>query len=183
VNWSKLTYQQKNKVLAIGYAVFFLLVYQFAISKSLALYKQNSSLEEKLVTAKESYKNKEALEKRQHNLDTHLSSFFVDSMSHQEYLLETISTYCSQHKILIKEIPAKTEYLEDDFEVETHRIILEGDFIPLLKMVYLLEQKNKTGRLSSVLFSLKFDNKRKKEILSLTLYIQNIQLNSDEQKS
>ena len=183
MNWSKLTYQQKNKVLVIGYAVFLFIVYQLAISKSWDLYSQNSLLEEKLTTAKESYKSKEELEKKEAMLEGHIASFFVDSLSHQEYLLETISTYSRQHNILIKEIPARTEYLEGDFEVGTHRIVLEGDFISLLKMVYLLEQKSKMGRVSSVLFSLKFDTKRKKEVLSLTLYIQNIQVHSDEEKS
>lgn len=163
--------------------VFLFVVYQLAISKSLELYNQNSSLKEKLITAKESYKSKEDLEKRIEKLDYHISSFFVDSLSHQEYLLETISTYCHQHHVLIKEIPPKTEYREDNFEVGTHKILLEGDFIPLLKLVYLLEQKNKTGRLSSAFFSMKYDMKRKKEVLSLTLYIQNIQVYSDEKES
>ena len=183
MNWNKLTYQQKNKVLAIGYVVFLFVVYQLAISKSIELFSQNSSLKEKLITAKESYKSKEELEKRKEKLDYHISSFFVDSLSHQEFLLETISTYCHQHHVLIKEIPAKTEYREDNFEVGTHKIVLEGDFIPLLKMVYLLEQKNKAGRLSSAFFSLKYDNKRKKEVLSLTLYIQNIQTYSNEKEN
>ncbi len=183
MNWSKLTYQQKNKFLAIGYVVFLFIVYQLAIGKSLELYSQNLLLEEKLATTKQSYASKEELEKKEEKLDHHISSFFVDSLSHQEYLLETISTYCHQHNILIKEIPARTEYREGDFEVGTHRIVFEGDFIPMLKMVYLLEQKSKMGRVSSVLFSLKYDFKRKREVLSLTLYIQNIQIYSDEQKS
>jgi len=183
VNWSKLTYQQKNKVLVIGYAVFLFIVYQLAISKTWDLYSQNSLLEEKLVTAKESYKSKGELEKKEAMLEGHISSFFVDSLNHQEYLLETISTYCHQQHILIKEMPARTEYLEGDFEVGTHRVVLEGGFIPLLKIVYMLEQESKMGRVSSVLFSLKFDTKRKKEVLSLTLYIQNIQIHADEEKS
>lgn len=183
MNWSKLSYQQKNKVLAIGGVVFLFIVYQLAISKSFELYSQNSLLEEKLTAAKMSYKSKEELDTKEAKLDGHLSSFFVDSLSHQEYLLETISTYCHQHKILIKEIPARTEYREDNFEVGTHRIVLEGSFISLLKMVYLLEQKSKMGRVSSVSFSLKYDTKRKREVLSLILYIQNIQVYADEQKS
>ncbi|MDB5274739.1 MAG: hypothetical protein JWO58_3106 [Chitinophagaceae bacterium] len=183
MNWSKLTYQQKNKVLTIGYVVFLFLVYQLAISKCWELYSQNATLEEKLVTAKDSYQNKEELEKRQEKLNHHISSFFVDSLKHQEYLLETISTYCHQHQLLIKDIPPVTEYREDDFEVGTHRMVIEGSFIPLLKLVYLLEQKNKSGRVSSVCFSSKYDTKRKKEVLSLILYIQNIQVYANEKES
>jgi hypothetical protein len=182
VNWNKLTYQQKNKVLLVGYLIFLFAAYQLAISKSWELYTQNKELEEKINSSSSNYRGKEELEKKRQLLDHRISSFFVDSVSHQDYLLGTISTYCNQHHVLIKEIPAMSKYIEDDFEVGTYKVVLEGDFIPLLKMVYLLEQKNKMGRISSVLFSLKYDNKRKKEILSMILYIQNIQLYAHEEK-
>jgi hypothetical protein len=47
----------------------------------------------------------------------------------------------------------------------------------------LLEQKNKIGRVSSVSFVYKMDYKRKKEVLSLLLFIQNIQLYAHEEKT
>jgi len=183
VNWSKLTYQQKNKILGIGYLVFLVVVYQLAISKSWELYDQNAVLETKLANDKASYANREELEQKQAMLDHRISSFFIDSLNNEKILLETISTYCRQHHVLLNELPAIVEYREGNFEIGTYKIVLEGNYIPLVKMIYLLEQKSKIGRVSSVKFDLKYDYKRKKEVLSMTLYIQNIQLHADEKES
>jgi hypothetical protein len=169
-------------MLLIGYVFFLFAVYELAISKSWDLYSQNNTLKEKIGSSKASYTNKKELDRKKQILDIRISSFFVDSVSHQDHLLETVSTYCHQHQVLIKEIPPMVRYVEDDFQISTYKIVVEGDFIPLLKMVYLLEQKSKLGRISSSLFSLKYDPKRKKEILSMVLYIQNIQSYAHEKQ-
>jgi hypothetical protein len=50
----------------------------------------------------------------------------------------------------------------------------------LLKLVYEIEQINKVARPASVNFEKKFDHKRKKEVLTATIYLQNIRMSEDE---
>lgn len=183
MNWNNFTYRQKNKTIVIGALLFLVVVYQLALSKTWDLYVQNNALEEKLATVHESLKNKDEVENKQAVLEQRIASFFVDSLSHQDLLIETVSRYCHMHRILLRELPAMNTYTEGDFQVGTYKVVLEGDYKTLLQLVYLLEQKNKIGRVSSASFILKFDNKRKKDILSLVIYLQNIQLHAYEEKS
>ena len=163
--------------------LFLVLVYQMALSKTWDLYAQNITLAEKLENIHESEKNKEVVEQKQQYLEQRISSFFIDSISHQDFLIETLTHYCHNNGILLQELPAMTSHQEGDFLVGTYKVVLEGNYKNLLKLVYLLEQKNKIGRVSSVSFIYKFDNKRKKNVLSMYLYIQNIQLHADEKQS
>lgn len=158
-------------------------VYQLAIGKSWELYDQNKMLEVKLAEDKASYANREEIAQKQAVLDQRISSFFIDSLNNEKILLETISTYCRQHHVVLSELPASVEYKEGNFEIGTYKIKLEGRFIPMLKMIYLLEKQSKIGRVSSVDFNMTYDYKRKKEILYMTVYIQNIQLHTDEKES
>ncbi len=160
-----------------------ILAYKLALSKTWDLYVQNNQLKEKLTAFKESLKNKDEIDLKQNLLEQRMISFFVDSLNHQDLLIETISQYCHGHRILLRELPAMNSYKEGDFKVGTYKVVLEGDYKNLLKLVYLLEQKSKIGRVSSVSFTLNFDNKRKKDVLSLSIYVQNIQLHANEEKS
>lgn len=175
MNWNSFTYRQKNKFIGIAYVLFACIVYKMAVSKTVDLYLQNNQIDQKVIEFNESLENREEIAAKKKKIENHIAAFFVDSISHQDILIETISNYCHHHHILLKELPAMTKYQEGEFEVGTYKIVLEGEYIPLLKLAHLLEKNNTTGRVSSVLFQLKYDHKRKKDILTMSMYVQNIQ--------
>lgn len=175
MKWSSLTYSQKNKYLLYASIIFLLVVYRLALSITLDLYLENSYLEDKVSSYHATLSKQEELVHRRAVLEDRIKAYFVDSLAHQDILIETVSEFAHQNHVLINEFPAMTSFIEGDFEVGTYKMVLEGSYKNLLKLVYLLEQENKIGKVSSSKFQFKFDTKRKRNILTLTLYVQNIQ--------
>ena len=93
-----------------------------------------------------------------------------------DLLLQHITEYCNQRGCVLKEIPAPAAADRNSYRIESSFITLQGSYKDLLELVYLLEQKKKTGgHIASLQFYTIKNNKLKKEELLLTLYVQHYQ--------
>ena len=92
----------------------------------------------------------------------------------QQALLNVIANYCRDNKTVLREFPKAISKEKNDFVVETNFFTVEGDFVKLLSLVYLLEQKERIGRIASVFFQSKRDVRTKALSLSATIYVQNV---------
>lgn len=182
MNWNSLSYRTKNKYLIVGGLVFLLLAYLLAFSKTVNLYFTNSNLKKKLIVAQEAPEKRRLMEAKSNALKEKLSSYFADSLKDQEHLLEVVSNFCQKNSLLLKEFPNEEYHEEKEFVVGTTELKIEGNFVNLLKLVHLLEQKEAVGRVSSSSFDAVFDNKRKKKVLVLTIYLQTLRIKMDKLK-
>jgi hypothetical protein len=160
--------------------VFLLFVYNFIISKTVDIYSTNRTLQNKVSSALNAPERKKILETKLEKFNNSLNKYFTDSLKNREYILSIVSEFCDKNNVLLKEFPEPVISQEKDFEIETNVVIAEGGFLNLLKLVYELEQNNNVARPASVNFEKKFDYKRKKDILILTMYLQNIRLKAHE---
>jgi hypothetical protein len=180
MNFKNLTYKQKTKYLLIASGLFFLFVYNFVISRTFELYSINGSLHEKVMQAQNAPDKKKMLEVKINNFNNSLNKYFIDSTKNREYILATVSEFCHKNNLVLKEVPEPIITQEKDFDIETNIVVAEGGFINLLKLVYELEQNTIVARPASVNFEKKFDYKRKKDILTLSMYLQNIRMKNHE---
>ncbi|HET6243894.1 MAG: hypothetical protein H0V01_04410 [Bacteroidetes bacterium] len=170
----QLTYKKKNLVLISGIALFALIVYFLAIGKTVDLYFQCNELKEQLEFSNNASEQLNLLQKQMNEIDGVFESNSELNKNYQQGLLENISNYCNQTSVILREFPTQIILNERDFSVETNLVVVEGSFTNLLKLVYMLEQKNKTGKVSSLLFNSKKDYKTKQLTLTASIYIQNI---------
>jgi len=171
-----LSFKQKNRYLAVGAGIFVILAYLLAISHTVEAFNQRKMLEAKLTNAKNSPQQITVMESKLAFINSKVNSYIVDSTKGHEQILETVSNFCQKNNLTLREFP-KTSYDEQkDITIESNLIIAEGSFINLLKLVYELEHRNKTGKVSSISFFSSMDNKYKRLILSVNIYIQNIRI-------
>lgn len=171
---NKMTYKKRNQVLLWGGVFLFVLVYNFTFKKTISLYFECAALEKKNMLAADAPLKIAALEKEAAGLDVLSGSQQHPDSNTQQAILGIISSYCQENKLLLKEFPETKLQKENDYLIETNSFILEGNFQKLQQLVYLLEQKYKIGKISSVDYVLKKDLRTNKKALTAAVFIQNI---------
>jgi hypothetical protein len=180
MNFENLTYKRKNQLLWIGTIVFLLFVYNTVLSKTIDLYVNHGKLSQNVKDGTIAPEKKKNLQAQMEFFNNSLNKYFSDSLKNREYILGLVSEFCNKHSLLLKEFPETTIDFEKDFEIETNVLVAEGNFIDLLKLVYYLEQEAKVARPASVNFEKKFDFRRKKDVLTVSIFLQNIRMNKNE---
>lgn len=174
MKFSDLSYRKKNKLLLLAGVVLLLVIYFAVIQRTIDLYSDNSELKEKIALAEEAPEKIGLLEKKRSLLNARLKAYSIDSLKNREFILHLVTEFCTKKGILLKDFPSPGLENQGDFAIETNLIIAEGGYHDLLNLLFFLEQEMKIGRPGSVKFIKKFDNKRKKEVLTIEIYLQNI---------
>ena len=146
----------------------------FAISKSIELYHNNGSLEEKLAKALTADKEIIRLENEVSILNQQLSEYTIDSLKNKEFIFEALAEFCKSSNIQLREFPVEGVVNKGNYIIETNKIVAEGQYNDLLKLLHFIEFKQKIGRISSVSFYTLRDHKKGKDILLMNIYIQTI---------
>jgi hypothetical protein len=168
-----MTYQRKLRLLLPAAGLALLFVYLFGLRKTIAARSDVQEKKAKLALSKD-INNKMGLVKAKLNsIDNMIGQKPDSSKKVIDIILEDVTTYCNNEGCTLKEIP-ETHHAEDkNFSIETYFITVEGNYKKLLNLVYLLEQKKKSGgRLSSCTLYTRKNNQTKKLSLESTLFIQ-----------
>lgn len=169
-----LSYKKKNQFLLIGTILFFFIAYYMAFGKTISLFLECNSMKKQLSGLSGAPGRATALQQKLSELDQRLGGKQLSDTNTQQVLLNVITNYCQSSKIVLREFPKAITKQEKDYLVETNFFTVEGGFSKLLNLVYLLEQKEKIGRLASVLFQAKEDVRTKVLSLTATIYVQNV---------
>jgi len=180
MDFKSLPYKKRTKYILIGTVIFLLVIYLLAIKKTVNLYQQNKTLTRQVDLAKDAPRGIKGYQERINDIDSKLSHYI--SEYDQEYVLELVSNFCLKHHLLLSEFPKSETQEESDLLIETSTITAEGGFTNLLRLVYELEQNQNVGRISSVEFKTKKDFSRRKRVLFVTIYLQNIKPVQNESK-
>ncbi len=98
----------------------------------------------------------------------------------QKALLEAVSNYCKSNGILIREFPQLHIAEIKGYRIETHRVTIEGGFIPLLLLLNKLEREFSLSRVVSVGYQSQYDMKQKRTRLLMSIYLQAIKNKENE---
>jgi hypothetical protein len=170
--FNKLNSKQKNKLLLIGAILILWCVYAFAIRNTLDARSQCKMFQQQIDSAADAPSRLEHLQEELQQLETITGNNDTANSLH-ERLLEIVTNYCQENNITLRDFASPICYSQAEWLVETHSITVEGNFIALLKLVRKLEEE-KTGKVVSVDFQSKRDNKTQTLSLSVIIYVQNI---------
>jgi hypothetical protein len=166
--------KQRLYIIGAGGIVLLFLLYKFAFSNTLVLYFENKDLSQKIDKAEFADKDIDALNNKIKNLNDKLSKYTVDSIRNKETIFDVITGFCSKNGIRVREMPSEGVDDHGDYIIETNKIVSEGDFISLTKLVNFIECQSLIGRVSSVKYYSYHDFQKQKDILLLNIYVQNI---------
>jgi len=181
--FKNLTYKQKNKYLLIGFVLFLFLSYFMAISDTLAEWSAYGKLEKQASRLDETPQQLRGLQMKLKGLNYLIENKQRSHDGVHASLLNVITTYCDENSILLREYPGSRENIQNDLVIETNIFEVQGSYLKLLNLVYLLEQKQRIGKVASVKFQSKKDMQSKQQILTVTMYVQNVKKNSHENSS
>ena len=171
--WKLLTYRKKNQILWIGGAALVLFIYFFTISDTLDLISETNALEERTQQSADMPGTVVILKSQIAEIEKLMGASRDSGKTFQNELLDVVSAYCKESGIVLKEFPAPVVHRDHSYRVETSMFTIEGHFTGLVKLVYLLEQVKRIGRVASVEF-VKGKNQAKKPVLWAIIYVQNI---------
>ena len=169
-----LTYKKKNKLLIAVALLIFYLVYVLAIKKTMASYDEYIKAENQIELAINAPKMAAQLEKQLLQMDSKIGKQNKNGQNTEQALLELITNYCQNNHSILREFPETTMAQRGNLFIETNLFVIEGNFSSLINLVYLLEQKNKLGKIASVRYLLKKDFKTKEMALTAAIYLQNV---------
>lgn len=178
--FENLTYKKKNILLAIIAVLLVFAVYSLGISKTIKAYHAYSESENKMKMAENAPAMAVQLEKELIRMDEKLGNQNTAGQNTAESLLNLITAYCQSNHAVLREFPRTSIASQSDMIIETNQFVVGGSFATLLKLVYILEQKNKVGKVASVKYQLKKDFKTKEMLLTASVFIQNIKKNDHE---
>jgi hypothetical protein len=167
--FKNLTYKQKNRFLLIGIVLLAFISYRMAFRNTINVCSGINSLEEQLKLADHAPQKVAGLQARLAGMDQVLGRSQSEST-----LLGVVTDYCQKNNVALREFPKTIEKTQGEYQVETNFFVIEGGFIKLLELLYLLEQKNRVGKVASVNFSTKKDYKTKALNLTAIIYVQNV---------
>jgi hypothetical protein len=176
----QLNYRKKNKLLLAGGILLLFVLYKISWKKTIAAYGLNKTIGEQMAQASNAPQKLALLEQQNLECDRILGTYQNTESNTQQLLLSAVSGYCQQTGLLLKEFPKSIFKQENEYMVETNYFVLEGPFSTILRLTHQLEQKNRIGKIVSVNYLVKKDNKTQKNLLDATIYIQNVKKNSDE---
>ena len=173
-----LPYGQKNRLLWLALAAGLLVYYSLAFRPTARLRQENQQLEARI----RSGQNVKVLQGRWNELNSRLNGYGAEAGPGQSRVMATVSTLCQQKNLTLKAFPQAERLEQNSFAVETYPVVIGGKFGSLLGLMYELERSQGTGRVSSASFRTSYDLRRKKTDLTLTLYLQNLQLKGEKEK-
>ena len=173
-----LTYRQKNKYLMIGFLLFLVLSYVMAISDTLGVFFAYSDLQKKEQQMTHAPQELKDLQVKLRGLNYLIETKQKNTAGVHASLLNVITAYCDENNVLLREYPGSQENTQNDLVIETNIFEVQGPFFKLLDLVYLLEQKQRIGKVASVKFQTKRDMQTHDNMLTVTIYIQNIKKNN-----
>lgn len=169
-----MTYARKNILLLAGSILFFVVVYLLAIRNTLSLASECSSMEDSLMQAENAPAQTVLLQKRLAEIDRMIGSSRDTLSGTQEALLSAVTSYCQANNVILREFPRTVTASQNNYSIETHVFVAEGSFKTLLQMIYLLEQKHRIGKISSINFFTKKDIRTKTTSLLVSVYLQSV---------
>ena len=175
-----MTFKKKNQLLIVVAFLLVFLVYNFALKKTMLAHSDCATAEEQILIAKNAPAMASQLEKELLQMDAKIGTDSVKTKNSGQELLGLVTNYCQNNQAVLREFPETIITAQEKLTVETNLFIVEGSFSSLISLVYLLEQKAKLGKVSSVHYQLKKDLKSKEMVLTATIYLQNVKKKEDE---
>jgi len=164
--------RHKNIALVVGFILTLLLAYQFAISKTLDLKNEVSSMSGEALKFQSLPQMQANLYQQGIFLDSVLATNNIKDISIQNNLLEYLNSRSEELPIAISNFSEPHIYSDDDAPKTSYAFLLKGDYFSILETIYQLEQEYNFGSVKHVSFEKKFDYRKRKNFLECSIIIE-----------
>jgi hypothetical protein len=171
--FDKLAYKQRLKGVGILAVASLFICYQFGIRRTLAEYNKVKELERTDTTALAGI-DLDNLALQDVKLTRLYDRFLLDTLASEKNLLFITGNFCKTIDLRLKEYKPVGLHKEENRQVLTRLIRVEGGFISCLKLLYELETKKNAGRVGSAEFRSYKDTQDKSIKMECIIYVQNI---------
>jgi len=162
--------KKKFKYLIGGLIIFTIVAWLLAFGKTWKVYLHVHQMENRLAEVGGAWQKIENYQKQLDQLEEQHNHHFTEV-----YLFDEITIFCQQHQLAIQEMPESKIYEEQGMQILQNPIKVEGAYIPMVELLYELEQKQQLGRVVSVKFQFGKNIQNRKEELTAKIHLQNIQ--------
>ncbi|MGH1338870.1 MAG: hypothetical protein ACRBFS_22330 [Aureispira sp.] len=164
-------HQQRYQLLLGGIAAFLVVAYWLAFSKTWVAYNKTTTLEQQLSSASQAWQEIEAYQQQMEQLEAQQNN---QSFT-QNYFFQKVTAFCQEHELTIQAMPESVIYEEEEADVLLNPLQVEGQFIPMIRLLYHLEQQQQLGSVVSVTFNLGKNYQSRQQELTASIFLQNIQ--------
>lgn len=169
--FDKYSYKQKNYALALLAVLLLAASYKKAFSTTIETVQYKHELEEKVLVARTAIMDISLCRAQIKNLNRLLGKENITIEKVQQGFLNFFARKANQ--ISVYQIDEVLTYQHPDFSINTHRIILKGDYLNTLRFIYSFEQEFDLARLINISFEYKKYTADGQEELYTTILIQN----------
>lgn len=166
----------KTKFLAVMMLSLLLAVLAFyrSVGPTIELMQQCRSMQKELDSTKVSGEELRLLQQELAQLNILVSSDNKNVDEINRGIVNFIGESTSDLNIHLVDFPSVHNFHDNDYEIFTHQAVVEGDFIPLLELIYRFEFHFEGARVCAVRFYTKEEFRTKQKHLYTMIYIQNI---------
>jgi len=178
-----ISYKKKNQLLIAIIVFAIIVVYNLSIVKTIDKYESYMGLKEQIKTVSMIPQEINVLQNKISTINRFFGDDSDSSINKRELLIDYTSNYCEDNDLSIRLINEPSYEYYDNVLIETNQLILQGQFIQMVKYIDNLEKYQKTGKISSLHFYKEYNTRTKEEKLYLKVFIQNIINHADENKN
>jgi Tfp pilus assembly protein PilO len=164
------TYRQHNYALIAVFFVLMLLTYSVNIRNTIKTYQQYNADQKRLKMAQNAAQDIALYRSELTGMQQTAQQSY-----NREYLLEQITTFCREHNLLIKSFPISQKVVENNYPVVTNEIEVEGGYLDIVSLAYMIEQQKKLSSISSLTFNLVKDRIKQQQFLHGRFTLRNIE--------
>lgn len=165
----------KNGILLAAILLVVFLCYQLAISNTLQLKKEYKNLLAEQALLENAPEKVALLIKKQVYYDSILNKMNLGNTSIENNLLRVINIEAEKNKLKLIDFNDPHISEVDGNQLNTFDFILEGEFISLIKTIYVLEQENTFGEVVHLHFEKKKNYRTNKSYLEARVFVQNVE--------
>lgn len=169
--FDKYSYKQKNYAMAILAVLLIAVAYKRAFSVSIETRGYRDELYEKLDRASSADQD---IRSKQIEI-ARLNRYLGEENSTVERVQQGFLNFFAQRAdgLLVHQIDEVLNFKHPDFEINTHRIVLRGDYLSTLDFIYALEKDFALAKVLNLKFEFKRYSMEEEKHLYTTLLIQN----------
>ena len=169
--FDKYTYKQKNFALIVLSVLLIAAAYKRAFSVSIASGNYQEELEQRLIKANNADKEIKMIQGEIVGLNRFLGE---ENNSIEKVQQNFLNFFAKKAKgISVHQIDEVLNFKHPDFEINTHRIVIKGDYTDILKFLYAFEKEFRLAKIVSVRFEYKRFPTEESKHLYATIFIQN----------
>ena len=168
----KLTYKQRLLYTLIGSFIFSIVVYNLALSDTISLAVENSELEELISKSQDAPEKIQFAKQKIKRIEQLVGTNTVyNEVDIHQVLLEAVTSYVQTNGLILKDFPQPYVAVNNGYITKTVQVTVEGDFVPLLKLIYFLETDYSVGKIVAVDFKTAKERRTRKRKLNTTIYL------------